>query len=29
MSRRSNQQTLGEVISDLLKVYRLEGKMEE
>lgn len=29
MARRSNEQTLEEVIHDLLRVYRLEGRMVE
>lgn len=29
MARKNNDQSLGDVIQDLLKVYRLESKMEE
>lgn len=29
MARKSNEQSLGQVISDMLKVYRLEGKMKQ
>lgn len=29
MARKSNEQSLGQVISDMLKVYRLDGKMKQ
>ncbi len=29
MARKSNEQSLGEVITDLLKVYRLDSRMKE
>ncbi|MCH2197790.1 MAG: DUF721 domain-containing protein [Flavobacteriales bacterium] len=29
MARKSNEQSLGDVIQDMLKAYRLEGKMQE
>jgi predicted nucleic acid-binding Zn ribbon protein len=29
MARNSNEQSLGQVINDMLKAYRLEGRMRE